>query len=302
MADNRNCIYIDQNVCIHEGGEAERLLAAANPRFLSPVDEEGIAAVNEQRWSEAQEYERNTWLKIRRFARSDRNEDHRRRFLDYDVIRGRHFEHAIELGCGPFTNLRYILQCCQIDEVHLLDPLATDYLGHPFCTYRDRRIGGLRNGVKQWRAVRHPAVYGRTLANYLRIGGHAGRPIQLHASKIEEFRTDRQFDLVVMINVLEHCQDAVSVFKSVLAMLAPGGCLIFADRLYNSTEIERLSTRLYDAGHPLRVDGTLIDKFLAQHFLTRYRCDERVDYSFRGLESTHIECYFVGQDNRPNAD
>ena len=51
-------------------------------------------------------------------------------FAGYQVLTGLRFERVIELGCGPFTNLRYIARRCDISTVELLDPLIGDYLQH----------------------------------------------------------------------------------------------------------------------------------------------------------------------------
>ena len=69
----------------------------------------GILAVDERRWGAAQEWERALWTAAAAGVTTDRNEHHKRQFDNYAEL-PRHLGHAVEVGCGPFTQLQTILQ------------------------------------------------------------------------------------------------------------------------------------------------------------------------------------------------
>ena len=289
-------LYIDENVTIHEGEDAARRLEArAADTAVDP--REGVARVDQARWEEAQRYERRTWMQLGRRAASDRNEYHRGRFGGYAALEGMRFRRGIELGCGPFTNLRLILERCRIDEVVLLDPLIRDYARHPFCRYRGGRLGGLlhEHPARFVSYALHPARAIRSKRNDLRVGGWFGRPVTQVASMIESFETKERFDLVVMVNVLEHCRDAHAVFARIDGMIEPGGILVYHDKVYDAGRVRELLSVLYDAGHPLRVDRSVVDSFLESRFEPLLRREHPVHEEFRGVRLEHPELYFIGR-------
>jgi hypothetical protein len=262
-------LYIDEFVRLHQDEETAGLVAARVAE--TDIDpEKGIVRVPAARWEEAQRYERRTWMQNGRASVSDRNEYHRERFAGYAAIRHRHFRRAMELGAGPYTNIRHILPQCTVDEVHLLDPLIRDYVRHPFCRYSGGRLGGLvSQRPSRWPAyARHPAAALGAIWNDVRTGGLAGRPVTLVADMIEHYATPNPFDLVVMINVIEHCQDAERVLRVIDEILAPGGVLVYHDKMYESDGVRALLGRVYDAGHPLRVDRAVVDHFLTNGYRT----------------------------------
>lgn len=262
----RNALFIDSDVRVFEGEEAWRRLSDKNDsRFLE--GDRGVVQVDRARWEEAQRYERLTWMEHLRHAADDHNRDYLGPFQNYAALRGRTFDRAIELGCGPFTNMRLVLEHAEVRDVHLLDPLAIDYLQHPLCRYRGGRLGGLKavlspQALRSWRA---PLLLARELANSLRIGGLRGRAVHVEPVAIEEFQSPVKFDLVVMINVLEHCRDARAIFAKIEEILLPGGIVVFHDRLWGEAELGRTIGILYDAGHPLRLGRASAEPFLSSY-------------------------------------
>lgn len=289
-------LFIDEHVEVHEGDRAAAMIRERVTREAALFDPaRGIARVGRERWEEAQRYERRSWMEKSRYAATDRNEYHRDHFASYTPLRGLTFERGIELGCGPFTNMRLLLEHCSVRHVSLLDPLLADYLAHPFCQYRGARLGGLAKDLPRRGALRRPLQVVRNRLDALAVGGVRGRPVELVTSKIETFTPSQRFDLVVMINVIEHCQDIDAVFGKVVELLAPGGIFIFADRLYDAESVRQLAAVLYDMGHPLRVDRGVVNGFLDQHFTPLMRAVYPVEEKFRDLRMQNEELYYIGR-------
>jgi hypothetical protein len=292
--DNPKCheaVFVDENRNIIKGPKAIELIQARHGDVIDP--EKGVTRVDDDRWKEAQRYERRTWMDGIA-AMSDRNEEHESCFGGYRALDGKHFDSAIELGCGPFTNLRKILSHCEIDEIHLLDPLATDYLEHPFCRYKRRRLGGiLKTTLIPWSkrgGLKHPLKFYKHKFDEWKVGHLVGRPVTIHESGIEDFTPPRRYDLCVMINVIEHCKDADRIFKRILEMTHTGSHLVFADKIYDASTEALLAKTRFDAGHPLRVDHSLIRSFLLDNFHTLWNAE----VSEKENSETYQCNYFIG--------
>lgn len=240
--DSSQPFFVDEHRTILVGREARmRLQSKSDERYLQEA--RGVIEVPIERWEEAQRYERRTWLEgSGRKTREDRNVEHARNFDNYAVLKGHYFDSAIEIGCGPFTNMVHILKHVKGGKVTLLDPLIDAYLTHPHCTYKHKRLGG-------W----------------------FGEKVHTVAEAIEVFSTDQMFDLMVMINVLEHCFSASRVLERVASLTLPSGILIFHDKVVPTPEIEDMVRNVYDAGHPLRVARSMILEFLSENYIELYR-------------------------------
>jgi SAM-dependent methyltransferase len=127
----------------------------------------------------------------------------------------------IELGCGPYTNTRLILRERRAARVVCSDPLANEYLG-----FRDRWLS---------RAQRNAVV-------------------EVDAHSIEEtpFPPD-SFDIVVVINVLDHVRDVAQCLRNALSILRPGGWFVLGQDLAKPDTIGQVEYRWYEQGHPHRV-------------------------------------------------
>jgi len=292
-----NPLFIDADINVFEGQDAsQRLLQKNDLRFFAANS--GVVQVDSGRWQEAQRYERKTWMRRARFAVDDRNLLHKRRFNGYQAIRNMSFDRGIELGCGPFTNMRYVLESCRVGEIHLLDPLIKDYLRLPSCRYRNGRLGGisLRPSLSGLLAWRHPFQQIQHVRNAFRIGAK-GRAVIIHDDPIEGFRPQDNFDLVVLINVIEHCRDVEIVFDKVSSMLSPGGVLIFHDKFLEASLLKDIVSSLYDAGHPLRIDMRIAERYLSKFdVLSRAEFHRYAD--FAGSKIAETALYFVGKKPR----
>jgi len=268
-------LFIDENVTVHHGDDAASRLAAKNDlRFFEAG--KGIARVDRARWEEAQRYEKRTWMDLNRGAMEDRNQVHAARFAGYEALAGRRFGRAIELGCGPFTNMRLILEVADVGEVHLLDPLAKEYLAHPGCRYRTGTLAA---------EARYPGTR-------LRVG--VSRPVTLEACAIEDYRPSGRFDLLVIVNVLEHCLDAEAVLRRIDELVAPGGTFVFHDTFITPDRLHEVMSKLYDAGHPIRIDRRVVGEFLGPRFEPRWHAEVYESERAGDLELPLELVYFIG--------
>lgn len=224
-------IYVTSQTDIVRGEMAlERLATNNDSRFQNP--DGSITHVDLNRWEQAQQYERDTWMTHNPDATDDRNMTHSDAFDGYKSL-PKDLGDVVELGCGPFTNMRFLLQKHTAASVMLVDPLINVYKTHQNCTYKD--------------------------------GTLYGNEVVTVNAPIEEFETGFQFDTVVMINVLHHCLDADAVLAKIRSLLNPGGYLVFHEP---PREIDPLTH--YDVGHPLSPTAAYLEAFLSE-FTEVYR-------------------------------
>lgn len=255
-------IFIDEDIRVLEGAEAQRHLAERNDLpFLDPAS--GVVAVSPERWALAQRAEQAHWMRRGIGAQDDRNRQHLLSFRSFEALRGRSFRHALEIGCGPFTNLRLIGRTCKIGRCTLLDPLVRSYLSHPYCYYDERMLDLGPTGVAG-RIARK--LLPRCYRAAQRAMGRCIPVAALEPAPIETYAPSSRFDLVVMINVLEHCFDGRRVFGNILAACEPGAAFVFMDALYDAAPMADSLARQYDAAHPLKIDRRVLLDFLQSNF------------------------------------
>lgn len=219
--------WVGSPVDYRTGDRAKQALAETNDnRYWN--DETGSILVDEERWKQAQVYEKDTWMKHGLGSADDRDAQHTANFGNYEVV-PKHLHHCVELGCGPFTQTYNILQGRKADTITLVDPLLNEYRRHPHCRY-----------------------------SKLQTPGSPQAP-RLIATPAEEFEM-KGFDTAIMINVLEHVRDAKKVMENLVGCLRVGGTLIFHDRTYDGLDI----TKIYDVGHPIRITSKFLEPFLKQ--------------------------------------
>lgn len=240
-------MHIDTNIHILTGRLAQAALELENDQAYL-TDTNGILKVTYDRWITAQKAERTHWMVGGLGVSNDRNDEHFEGFDGYKALAGMTFPHAIELGCGPFTNMRLIGNVCCIQEASLLDPMIGTYLSHPNCSYTSEVLH-VENKMEPEKTIRIQ---------------------QLIESPIEKMPTDTQYDLAVIINVIEHCYDIEKVFHHVSSTIKQGGYIVFHDKMYNHQEVVKMTSTLFDAAHPLRVEGNIIHSFLDKHFVPVY--------------------------------
>lgn len=265
-------LFISKEREILVGNEALRKLRQQNDlKYFDP--EKGVTSVDKERWQDAQIYESNNWLRDWRYAKEDNNTLHKKHFDNYSQLKGKVFNNTIELGCGPFTNIRHIAEVCKIKNIHLLDPLITKYLEHPNCSYKNKRLK-----VKS----RFPSLFGKEL------------PVMLYPYPIEEFTGKSDFDLIILINVLQHCYDVYKIFDKILEIAKKGAYFVFYDKYFDTkTLAERIRTQ-YDAGHPLRIERNVFLNFLEQNFIPLLSKLNYFERSKRGTDASYYGFYYIG--------
>jgi len=226
-------MFVDKEINIFSDKIAEEMIIEKNESKYLVND--SIMSVDQERWEEAQNYERKTWMVSNRHISDDRNYEHFNRFNSYasllDYQKNNKIESVIELGCGPFTNLRTIIDILpDLKQIDLLDPLLNDYLTHPNCFYKDKKIMEF--------------------------------DVTTHSIPIEKFNTTKKYNMVLMNNVLEHCYDIHKIFKVILTILEDNGVLVFSDVYFKSEDLKTMLEEVYDAGHPLKLSKNFLDDFL----------------------------------------
>lgn len=264
-------IYISKDREFIIGEKAlEKIQIKNDKRYFDP--EKGVVAVDKNRWKEAQAFEFNTWLKDGLKAKDDSNELYKKHFDNYFHLKGKRFKKAIELGAGPFTNARLIAKVAKIDEISLLDPLINDYLNHPNCTYKNKRLK-IKTGFSM-------------LSKRI--------PVKLYSCPIEEFLEEKDFDLIIIINVIEHCFDLKKVFDKIIEISKPGTFFVFYDKYFSKEELEDKINKWYDSGHPLRVQGKLLQEFLDKNFITLLSKITYFKIFKRGLDLSQYGFFYIG--------
>jgi SAM-dependent methyltransferase len=241
--------------------------------------------VSPERWSEAQEWELELWKEAQtkrgwkrlvwpvagpvlrrldpiRASGDDWNRWWRQRFDHYRFL-PQSLGDCVELGCGPYTNIRLILEGRDAGRVVCSDPLSRSYV-----TFR-----------------------GRWLAS-----SHASGRIEIDDHPIEECVFPAEsFDLVVMINVLDHVRDADTCLRKAVEVCKPGGVFVLGQDLSDESDVAR---HPHDVGHPIRLRREDLEPYL-DAFETLHRRDLSRDEG-RAPELHYGTLVYAGR-KRPSA-
>lgn len=211
--------------------------------------------VSAERWAAAQHWERQHWINaqkararffknyiwrilsalgvVSRYRGDDWNEWWKQRFEDYGFLPPL-VKNALEVGCGPYTNIRLMLDRCRFEHLYLSDPLIRTYVKFKltFVAERYRKADCMLDD--------HP---------------------------LEELPfADNHFDLVVMINVLDHVQDAAKCMQNLIRVIKPSGILVLGQDLTNEQDLVALKMDAGADGHPIKLDAEWFRPFLDDHF------------------------------------
>lgn len=211
--------------------------------------------VSAEAWQRAQTWERQHWVgaqkargkygknyiwrmlallgMVPRHRGDDYNRWWQQQFRDYSFL-PETVANAIEVGCGPYTNMRLIQQRCKPRHLVLSDPLIRTYVKFKLTFVAEQY---------------HQAA------------------CVLDDHPLEELPfADRYFDLAVMINVLDHVQDAHACMRQFLRVTKPGGHVILGQDLSNDEDLEALRRDPGAVGHPIKLDHRWFEPYLKQGF------------------------------------
>lgn len=203
-----------------------------------------------ERWCEAQTWERNHWVttqnlraryfknaiwrllsaagRVSKYRGDDWNTWWKRQFDDYRFLPSE-IENAIEVGCGPYTNVRLMLDRCRIHHLVLSDPLIRTYV--------------------RFKLTLVAEMY-----------REAGCTLDDHPLEALPFASN-YFDLAIKINVLDHVQDAHKCMQNLVNVVRPGGLLIVGQDLTNEEDMEVLRNDAGAVGHPIKLDNGWFEPF-----------------------------------------
>ena len=193
-------------------------------------------------WNTAQVWERSFWIReqrnlarygknyiwkmlsILRIVEHYRGDDDNRwwatMFQNYHFL-PKSVENMIEVGCGPYTNVRLIRQACKPNHLFLSDPLIRTYVTFKMTMVRE--------------------LYKQT-----------GCYLDDHPLEQLPFR-DSYFDVAIMINVLDHVQNAEVCMTELTRLIKTGGYVIIGQDLTDEEDYlshpEGMRT-----GHPITLD------------------------------------------------
>jgi SAM-dependent methyltransferase len=211
--------------------------------------------VTHERWHAAQAWEQAHWVNTQRmrakyfknyiwraltalglvskYRGDDWNLWWKKAFDDYQFVPAV-VPNALEVGCGPYTNVRLLLDRCRFEHLYLSDPLIR--------TYVKFKLTFVAEMYRQ-----------------------AGCVLDDHPLEELPFASD-YFDLVVMINVLDHVQDAHKCMENLVRVTKPGGILIVGQDLSNEQDVDAMKDDLGAVGHPIKLDHQWFEPYLGKGF------------------------------------
>ena len=214
-----------------------------------------IERVSTERWRDAQQWEQRHWIKaqayrarffknhlwrllsrlglVEKYRGDDWNRWWKTAFADYSFLPPV-VNNAIEVGCGPYSNVRLIMDRCHPNHLILSDPLIRTYAKFQ-----------LTFVAQQYQEV----------------------ACMLDDHPIEElpFSSD-YFDLSVMINVLDHVRDAHQCMANLIRITRPGGYLILGQDLTNEEDLAKMKNTNGEIGHPIKLSAEWFEPYLKEGF------------------------------------
>ena len=239
------------------------------------TEEAGVYAISLDRWHLAQEAELATWN-----ANSNNNPDvgdrideHMKDFKEYvDVgADGANLGNFIEVGSGPWTQSLAMMKkrSFKVDKYVIMEPGAINYSANMKSTvYRHGQIDGFD---------------GKTVV--INAGGE-------HLDVFQE-----SFDTLMMINVLEHVNNGISMLRNLYNALKPGGMLIFNDRWWDSEGKPGSVRATMDMDvlyHPIRMKQAVFEQFLSG-FDKIYEIRDQDSYAFTLPGRDYKGTYYIGR-------
>mmetsp|Transcript_52930 Transcript_52930/g.96898 ORF Transcript_52930/g.96898 Transcript_52930/m.96898 type:complete len:313 (-) Transcript_52930:71-1009(-) len=235
----------------------------------------GTATVPNTIWKSAQ-FQEHAWAQqsSANGVSDDRSFEHFEGFAQYASIPSNLGPiKLIEVGSGPWTQTKGLLfkrPDLQVSEVTLFEPAAQWYINNvATCSYKSGKLQRFQS------ALFHDFP--------VKVIGDGGETLPSHTI---------QYDALVVMNVIEHVQNAFFFLSGLHHVLKPGGILIFHERFFASPPS---ADPLLGNGalHPIRVTKNVLDVFLQQFDALLVNTNPTTGMTARGLGEQGY--YFIGR-------
>jgi SAM-dependent methyltransferase len=215
-----------------------------------------IRSTDTDKWKRAQEFELQFAKQIIN-AGDDWNLWWKDKFYNYDFLNGLSFPNVLEVGCGPHTNIKFILPRINFRKVFMEDPLIQFFVTH--------FITGKVNKLKTFKDL----LFGREdESNFLlKLFSNPEIDVDLSSAKLEELPyRDEIMDMVVCINVLDHVNDYDRCMFEINRVLRKGGMFILGQDLSNEEDLRNCPESYSDIGHPIKLDHQILEDTLEKGY------------------------------------
>lgn len=223
--------------------------------------EYGSAIIPKRRWEAAQDAEAELWRKTSLNAETgDRAEMHSRQFNFYKSLPSGNLGSIIEIGSGQWTQTLFILRArsdLTANGITLVDPGISGYIASGNAVYKDGQLNGI--------------------------------PVTLLSVGAEEIPSSHygQYDVVVMINCIEHTFNAFATLTIAYRLLKPNGIFIFQERSVRYNAADQMF-------HPIRLSIQFFEWFLDMLYTDMYHFED-VTHEMGRKEWIEGEVYFIGK-------
>jgi SAM-dependent methyltransferase len=142
-------------------------------------------------------------------------------------------ENMIEVGCGPYTNARLVRTACQPRHLVLSDPLMRTYVDFNMTFVHE-------------------------------MSRTAGAYLDDHPLEDLPFK-DECFDVVLMMNFLDHVQDADACMRTLFRIAKPGAHIVIGQDLTDEEDFRTHQAGMR-TGHPVTLDADWFQSYLGTAF------------------------------------
>jgi SAM-dependent methyltransferase len=132
------------------------------------------------------------------------------------------------------------------------------------------------------------------------IDGFDGKTVVVNAGGEHLDLFSEVFDTIMMINVLEHTNNAVSILRGLYNALKPGGLLIMNERWWE-THNPHGALGLDSLYHPIRMKKSVFDHFLSVGFDIIRDCRTAKCHNADIVKNYGNSTYFIGRKKKPCA-
>jgi ubiquinone/menaquinone biosynthesis C-methylase UbiE len=202
-----------------------------------------ITKIDKARWAKAQTFEL-SYAQNNVNHGDDYNHWWRKQFDNYKVLNKLTLPSVLEVGCGPHTNIRLILQLINFSRLLLEDPLIHSYL----CMKKQKQIANINIFSLPVEIVHLQKKFNASLLS----------------EPLEELSCeDESIDLCVCINVLDHVRDSDTCLHQIERVTKKGGIIIIGQDLSNQEDQILCPESWNDTGHPIKMDKSYLDDRLS---------------------------------------